>query len=60
MLLLLQVSFSGAPQVLLRRWTLAEVVTAVAEAGLTLAGLEEEQGVKKDDKGELASATHTG
>lgn len=45
---------SGASQprqVLMRKWTLGDVVTAVAEAGLVVMLLEEEQGVKADDKG---------
>lgn len=42
---------SQPKQVLMRKWTLGEVVMAVAEAGLVLMLLEEEQGVKADDKG---------
>lgn len=38
-------------QVLLRQWTLGEVVTAVADAGLLLQQLKEEPGVKLDDAG---------
>lgn len=40
-------------QVVLRRWTLGEVVTSVAEAGFAVVHLDEEQGVKKDDAGML-------
>lgn len=38
-------------QVYLRRWTLGDVVTAVAQAGLCVVELEEEPTVKLDDKG---------
>lgn len=34
-----------------RRWTLGEVVSAAARAGLTLVALEEEAGAKSDDAG---------
>jgi hypothetical protein len=39
------------PSVLLRQWTLGEVVTALAGAGLCLTSLVEEPGVKLDDAG---------
>lgn len=42
---------NAAPPVLLRRWTLGEVVTAVADAGLRVVVLEEEPGAKLDDGG---------
>ncbi len=40
-----------APTTLLRRWTLGEVVTAAAGAGLVVARLEEEPGVRGGDAG---------
>ncbi|HWI64096.1 MAG TPA: class I SAM-dependent methyltransferase [Symbiobacteriaceae bacterium] len=53
-----QVAYSGylsegaaAPRVRLRKWTLGEVVTAVASAGLCLRTLEEEPNHKLDDTG---------
>lgn len=36
---------------MLRRWTLGEVVTAAAGAGLVVRRLEEEPGVRLDDAG---------
>jgi len=39
------------PKVRLRKWTLGEIITSVAEAGLFLNVLEEDEGVKPDDKG---------
>ncbi|MBA3469816.1 MAG: methyltransferase domain-containing protein [Herpetosiphonaceae bacterium] len=39
------------PQVQLRRWTLGEIVTAFAAAGLRIAGLFEEPNTKLDDAG---------
>lgn len=42
---------AGLKQALLRRWTLGEVVTAVAEAGLVVRLLEEEPNTKLDDLG---------
>lgn len=38
-------------QVLLRQWTLGEIVTSVARSGLVISCLEEEQGVRADDAG---------
>ncbi|MCX7570133.1 class I SAM-dependent methyltransferase [Tumebacillus sp. DT12] len=40
-----------APKVYLRKWTLGEVVSAVAEAGLFVRVLDEEPNTKKDDVG---------
>jgi SAM-dependent methyltransferase len=39
------------PKVHLRKWTLGEVVTAIAQEGLFINLLEEEESVKPDDKG---------
>jgi 2-polyprenyl-3-methyl-5-hydroxy-6-metoxy-1,4-benzoquinol methylase len=39
------------PTVYLRKWTLGEVVTAVAESGLTILALREEPNTKADDFG---------
>ncbi len=39
------------PSVMLRQWTLGEVVTAAADAGLCVLCLHEEQTVKGDDAG---------
>ena len=42
----------GAPAAtLLRRWTLGEVVTGAARAGLVVERLEEEPGARSDDAG---------
>ena len=48
-----QTSFIDTVQVLHSRWTLGQVVTAVAESGMRIVSLEEEQGVKSDDAGKL-------
>lgn len=44
---------SGADEagVLHRRWSLGEVITAIAAAGLVIVRLEEEAGAKLDDEG---------
>mmetsp|Transcript_950 Transcript_950/g.2544 ORF Transcript_950/g.2544 Transcript_950/m.2544 type:complete len:176 (+) Transcript_950:1814-2341(+) len=44
-------SGGGGEEVLLRRWTLGEVVSAAAECGLVVESLTEEPSVKADDRG---------
>lgn len=44
-------SYHGDRKVQLRRWTLGEVVTATARAGLLVRSLQEEPGVKRADAG---------
>lgn len=42
---------AALPKVYLRKWTLGEVITALASQGLCVKILEEEESVKPDDKG---------
>ncbi|GAX76746.1 hypothetical protein CEUSTIGMA_g4193.t1 [Chlamydomonas eustigma] len=42
---------SASKQVLLRRWTLGDIISAVAASGMRVLWMDEEQGVKGDDKG---------
>lgn len=42
---------AALPKVRLRKWTLGEIITSVSSAGLFINVLEEDEGVKPDDKG---------